>query len=407
MDAVVQILIFLILARSFGEIAVRIGQPAAVGEVLAGVLIAASIPYVLEFVPEAAVMKDSTSIAVLAAVGMFFLILQAGVEMDPQELKEVKTDAVIVAIGGGVLPLVSGLLFGLWVLPESAHIQPQALLLGVTMAITAIPATTRILEELDLTHTRLGRTIIAAALIDDVIGIILLAILVAIIQYGTVPGIIDLIWLLFKVALFFGVTAFIGAHVYEWIRRAMKEMQAAALEFSALIVTALLYGIVAEMLGLHWIMGAFMAGLYFDKNRVGVTVYQELSVVFEVLVRGLLAPLFFLTIGLQVDIAVIFDSPAFVLALTLLALFGKFVGAGVPALIRGFKFREAGAIGSGMSAHGGVEVVVIGVVAEAGLFAHINGVDNEIDIFSALIVMVTLNTLIAPIAVRWFAKRTP
>ncbi len=325
--------------------------------------------------------------------------------MDPQELKEVKTDALIVAMGGVTLPLVLGLLFGLWFLPKSAHLQAQALLLGVTMAIPAIPATARILEELNLTHTRLGRTIIAAALIDDVIGIVLLAILIAIIQHGNVPSLNELIWLLFKVAVFFGVTAFIGTHVYEWISRAMKEMQAAALEFSALIGTALLYGILAELLGLHWIMGAFMAGLYFDKNRVGVTVYQELSVVFEVLVRGLLAPLFFLTIGLQVDITVIFDSPIFVLALTLLALFGKIVGAGMPALIRGFKLREATAIGSGMSARGAVEMVVIGVVAEAGLFVHTNGADNEFDLYSALIIMATLNTLIAPIAVRWLAKQ--
>lgn len=407
MDVFIQILIFLVLARSLGEIAVRIGQPAAVGEILAGVLIAASIPFIVTIAPQAAAMSESTPIAVLAAVGMFFLILQAGVEMDAQELKEVKTDALIVAIGGVILPLLTGLVFGLWFLPESAHLEAQALLLGVTMAITAIPATARILEELNITHTRLGRTIIAAALIDDVIGIVLLAILIAIIQHGTVPSIIELIWLIFKVAIFFGVTAFIGTHVYEWISRAMKEMQAAALEFSALIGTALLYGILAELLGLHWIMGAFMAGLYFDQNRVGVTVYQELSMVFEILVRGLLAPLFFLTIGLQVDIAVIFDSPVFVITLTLLALVSKVVGAGIPALMRGFKFREATAIGTGMSARGAVEMVVIGIVAEAGLFVHVNGAGDGLDLYSALIIMATLNTLIAPIAVRWLAKRDP
>lgn len=400
MEIVAELLLLLVAARICGEVAVRYGHPAAVGEILAGVLVlvgwsAMSVPF-----PNLPSIGDNGLIQALALIGMFFLILQAGMEMSPSEIKEASGAAFGVALGGMVVPLLGGYALGVAVLPDGPNHTAQALVLGVAMAITAIPATVRVLEELGMLHSRIGKTIVAAALFDDIFGMVLLAVLTAIIQYDAVPSVGELAWLLIKVAVFFIVTALIGAHLYAGISRRMRELQAMATEFSALIVMALLYGGLAEGLGIHWILGAFMAGLYFEKERVSAPVYVELNRVFEILVRGLLAPLFFVGIGLQIDLGVIERVPEWVLIISVLAFVAKFIGSGLPALAFGFGWRGAAIIGSGMSARGAVELVILGIVVDAGLFNGNGMAQAGGDLFSALVIMAALNTLFAPIVVR-------
>ncbi len=404
MEIAVELLVLLVGARVCGEIAVRYGQPAAVGEILAGILILFIWSLISAQVSGLPPLGGTDLIQTLGTIGMFFLILQAGMEMSPSEIREASGSAFAIAMGGMLVPLVAGFALGLAVLPDGPQLAAQALVLGVAMAITAIPATVRILEELDMLHSRIGKAIVAAALFDDIFGIVLLAVLTAVIQYGAAPTVSDVTWLLVKVAAFFVFTALIGAHLYAGIGRRMREMQAVATEFSALVVMALIYGVMAEWLGIHWILGAFMAGLYFEKERVGVPVYVELSRVFEIVVRGLLAPLFFVGIGLQIDLGVLERAPGWVLSLTALAFVAKFMGAGLPALACGFGWRGAAIIGSGMSARGAVELVILGIVADAGLFNGNGMAQAGGDLFSALVVMATLNTILAPLAVRAFVR---
>lgn len=396
-----QLLVLLVLTRIFGEAAERLGQPASVGELASGIFLAAVAGWFAQDLPILSHLAANEILDYVADLGIFLLVLLAGVELEPGEIRRHSVGAFAVALGGVVVPLLGG--FGLaWLaLPESGLKQGQALLVGVAMSITAIPATIKVLKELNLLHTRIGETVVAAAVIDDVLGLILLAILLAVIQTGHDPDIAALAILLGKVALFFAVTVALGVHVYPRVRRGLKVLQAAAMEFSTLVAVALAYGLLAEALGMHWVLGAFMAGLYFEKSRVGLRAYNEMKMVLTAITGGFLGPLFFASIGLRVDLDAVMGIPVFLTLLVAFAFAGKIVGAGLPALAIGMGRREALAVGVSMSARGVMEIVVIGIAYDAGLFAL--GGQTEpvvVHLYSALILMAALTTMLTPIVLK-------
>ncbi len=404
MDVFLEVLILLVVARLGGELAERAGQSAPVGELLAGVALAGAVLLLGPGMPVLSGIGESQTVLVIAQAGVFFLILQAGVDLEPEELKDASFDALLVALGGFLLPLAGGYLAGYLLLPEGEARSAQALVVGVAMAITAIPATLRVLEAMGLLHGRVGRTIVAAALFDDILGMLVLAVLTAVIAIGRVPPPGDLLIMLVKVGVFFAITALLGTKLYPHLHRRIEEMEAASLEVSLLVAVALGYGLIAELLGVHWIMGAFMAGLYYEKARVGDAIYRDTQVFLALLTQGLLGPIFFLSIGLQVEVRAVLEAPLLVIGLTLLAFFTKAAGAGGMALIRGFPVREAATLGTGMTARGAVELIILGIVAEAGLFPR----DGEVGVggylLSALVVMAIVNTLAMPLLMKRLQK---
>jgi Kef-type K+ transport system membrane component KefB len=270
-----ELLALLLMTRALGEAAERLGQPASVGELSAGILLALAAAKFGQDLPFLDRLASSEALEYAANLGIFFLVLLAGVELDPREIRENSAGAFVVALGGMALPLLGGLGLAWIFLPESELKQGQVLLVGVALSISAIPATVKVFTDLGLLHARVGQTVISAAVFDDVLGLFLLAVLLALLQTGQVPDVATLGLLLAKVAGFFVVTIALGTHVYPRVRRGLKLMQAAAMEFSALVAVALAYGFLAELLGLHWILGAFMAGLYFAPSRVGPAAYAS------------------------------------------------------------------------------------------------------------------------------------
>jgi Kef-type K+ transport system membrane component KefB len=203
------------------------------------------------------------------------------------------------------------------------------------------------------------------------------------------------------VLVFFGITLILGAHVYPRVSRGLKSMQAAALEFSVLAAVGLAYGLLAEALGMHWIMGAFMAGLFFEPSRVGQETYDEIRLIFTAITGGFLAPLFFASIGLRVDLNAITMAPIFLTFLLIVALFSKVVGAGLPAFWLGMPRREAVCVGVGMSARGAVGFVVLSIAYDAGLFERIDRTDPVTAyLFSGLILVAVITTMLTPLVLR-------
>jgi len=406
LEVFAHLLALLILARAFGEAAERLGQPASVGEIIAGVILAGSAAWFGASVPFIAQLASSDVLEPVANLGIFFLVLLAGIETEPKEIAESSATSFAVASGGMLLPLLSG--FGLaWLfLPESGVRPAQALLTGVALSISAIPATVKVLTDLDLLHTRIGEITVSAAVFDDVLGLLLLAVLLAMIETGHAPSVAALALLLGKVALFFVITAVLGAHVYPRVSRGLKAMQAAALEFTALAGVGLAYGLLAELLGMHWILGAFMAGLYFERSRVGMRAYNEIKLICVTITKGFLGPLFFISIGLRVDLSAISAIPLFLSLLVAVAFAGKIIGAGLPALWMGLNRWEAMAVGAGMTARGAVELVVLSIAYEAGLFAQGNQNHSIVaHLFSSLILIGVVTTLLAPIFLRYALRR--
>lgn len=408
MQVFIELLLLLFLARGLGELAERLGQPASVGEIVAGIALAAAAVAFGAQVPFLAQLAQSQVLYYVANAGIFFLVLLAGIELEPRELAERQAGSLVVAAGGVLLPLAGGFALAWAFLPDSGQKQVQCLLVGVAVSISSIAATVKIFEEFGVLHTWFGRTVISASIIDDVIGLILLAIVLAMIRTGNLPSVAEFAWMLGKIGAFFGVTVALGAHVYPHVSRHLRAMQAASFEFSVLCGVALAYGLLAEALGLHWILGAFMAGLYFERSRVGPLAYNEMRLVFGAVASGFLGPLFFASIGLRVELGAITHIPLFLGLLIAVALFGKLFGAGLPAWLVSRDRRAAMAVGAGMSARGAVELVVLSIAAEAGLFDRGSTAAPLVaNLFSALVLMSVVTTLLTPILLRRILPRKP
>ncbi len=403
------LLVLLLGARLFGEAAERLGQPAILGELTVGILAGVAIALFgigdgapLGWLRDAAVAPEFKFIA---DAGVFFLMLMAGIDLKPREIAQHGMRSFAVATGGVLLPLAAGTGFALMFLVPGELQLVQALFVGVTLAITAVPTVVKVLADMGLMHSKAGETIVAAAIFDDVLGLVLLAVLTALMQSGATPGAADLALLLGKVGLFFVITILLGVHVFPRISARLQVLQIASAEFGILMVVALAYALLAEALGMHWIMGAFMAGLYFEPQRVGARAYAEMRILVAGVTSGFLAPMFFVAMGLAVDLSAVAVAPVFCLGIIAIAVVTKLVGAGLPAYWAGLGARDAMAVGAGMTVRGGVGIAVIAVGIESGLFTDDgpNGATHAVT--SALVVMAIVTTLLAPPLLKWILRQ--
>ncbi|MDH3740679.1 MAG: cation:proton antiporter, partial [Hyphomicrobiales bacterium] len=297
MDLFYVLLILLVATRAFGELAERLGQPSLVGELIAGIALGAVVARYPSFVPGLVGLADNRVFATITDLGMFFLMLFAGIEMQPHKVLRYSKGAFVVAIGGMLLPLALGVGLGYLFLPDSQLKITQSLFLGTALAITAVPATVRILMDLGQLDSAVGQTIVSAAVFDDVFSLLLLAVLTGMMLFGEAPGVVDILLLTGKVVFFFAVTGIVGLYVFPLGGRFMHLLKAQELEISAVLVGAFFFAVMAELLGLHFIVGAFVAGLYFGNKTIDLASYERIKNSISAMTFGFLAPIFFASIG--------------------------------------------------------------------------------------------------------------
>jgi len=407
MDLFYVLLILLVATRAFGEIAERLDQPSLVGELIAGIVLGATVAEYPDVFPDLVGIADNEVFASITDLGMFFLMLYAGLEMQPHKVMRYSAGALVVAVGGMVVPLGLGIWLGWLFLPENGLLTAQCLFLGTALAITAVPATVRILMDLGQLETAVGQTIVSAAVFDDILSLLLLAWLTGMIAAGEPPGLMEFAVLSGKIIAFFVITGIIGLYLFPWGGRFMHHLKAQELEISAMLVAAFAFGVLAEMLGLHFIVGSFVAGLFVGRKTIDVASYERVRHAISAMTFGFLAPIFFASIGLHLNLDALTGAPLFLAVLIGAAFFGKVAGAGGAARIFGFGPRDSAAIGVGMSPRGAVELVIAGIAMKAGLFAV--GADASPvvqNLFSAVVIMAVVTTVLSPIILkRTFPKR--
>ena len=401
------ILILLVITRTFAELAERANLPALVGELMAGILLGFLIQRFQGITPTIWFAANGELFAGLADLGMFFLMLLAGIRMEPLDFAQSSRSAILIALGGMLVPVGAGFGLGILVLPDSSFKVAQCLFLGVALAITAVPVAVRIFMDLDALETRVGKSVIAAAIWDDVLSLFLMALLLAAIG-GNGSGAFSFEHLLpvtYKVLLFFAVTIPVGLYVFPIIGGYFKHLSFPEVDFSMLLVGALAYGVFAEYMELHVIIGAFLAGMFFHPKIVDAEIYDRVEQQMSGLTRGLLAPIFFVSVGFHLDFSTVGQVPAFVITLTLLALASKVIGSGLPAYWAGFSKRESVLVGVGMSGRGAVELIIAGVALEAGLFLQPTPPGAIVEsLFSAIVIMAIVTTVATPIVLRLLWK---
>ena len=401
MDLFYVLLVLLVATRAFGELAERLGQPSLVGELIAGITLGSLAARYPNFFPGLVGLDENPVFVSLTDLGMFFLMLYAGIEMQPHKIMRHSRGAFVVALGGMLLPLVSGLALGYIFLPETPLKDAQALFLGTALAITAVPATVRILFDLGQLDTPVGQTIISAAVFDDIFSLLLLALLTGLILFGEPPEVGDFVILAGKVAVFFAITTVVGIYVFPWGGRFMYLLKAQELEISAILVGAFFFAVLAELLAMHFIVGAFVAGLFFGRQTIDVESYKRVKHSISAMTFGFLAPIFFASIGFSLDFSALSNAPLFVATLIAAAFLGKIIGAGSAALSFGFSRWDATNIGVGMSPRGAVELVIAGIALKAGLFDSFDEKSSLVDyLFSAVVIMAVVTTVVSPIILK-------
>jgi len=188
--------------------------------------------------------------------------------------------------------------------------------------------------------------------------------------------------------------------------RCVQEIRLEEFEFSFLLIVALGFGVLAEALDMHFILGAFSAGLFFGRRTINVMVYEDVRKKVTALSTGFLAPIFFASIGLHLDLSAVTAAPAFLLPLLVAAILGKGLGAGLPAVWSGASRREAAAVGVEMNARGAVELVIADIALRAGFFEgglEENGAAEHM--FSAVVIMAIVTTLMTPVLLKPLLSR--
>ncbi|MGB1547605.1 MAG: cation:proton antiporter [Alphaproteobacteria bacterium] len=408
MEYAIHLLIVVVAARFFGRLAHHIGQPFSMGEILAGVVLAlllALLPKDMLFLSS---LVESPALAVAGEIGIFFLLLYAGIEMRPKEIAEHSRESAFVALGGMVLPFCLGFALAWIVLPDSEWKQAQAFVVGTALSISAIAVAARVLMEFDLLHKPVGEIVVSAAIFDDILGLLLLAVLTSMIGSGHLPGADAIAWLGLKVVIFFLVTIGIGRYVYPWIWRRIVKHAMAGIQLSTLLAIALAFSLLAEALDMHMAIGAFMAGLFFEPKRVGGEIYDHTKGLIGNVTAGVFGPIFFASIGFHLSLETVVTVPGFLAALILIAFLGKLIGGGLPAYWCGMKKRDAMAVGVSLSGRGAIELIVAGIALKSGIFSIANGEDPLlVHLFSALVITAIVTTLLTPVLLRIVLNRPP
>jgi Kef-type K+ transport system membrane component KefB len=391
----------------FLQLAVRLGQAALVGELVSGIALGLVVH---GFAGSFPILSELTANEVFLAVtdlAVFFLMLLAGIELHPRKLMQGSGSSLAVAVGGMLVPLGLGCALAWWFLPASPQRIAQVLFVGVALAVTAVPVSIRVLMDLDLLESRVGRTIVSAAIFDDVLSLLLLAALTAAIQTGAWPSGAELAALGGRIALFFLLTVGIGGWLVPRAAPAVRRLIGEESELSALLILALGFAVLGEALDMHFILGAFLAGLFFTRNVATPEIYDDVRTKLSGLTTGFLAPVFFASIGLHLDLAAVTTVPVFLGLFLAAAFLGKLLGAGGVARLRGLGWRDSVAVGVGMSGRGMVELVIADVALRAGLFDVPDPPPPIVaGLFSAVVLMAVITTLATPLALRRLLARS-
>jgi Kef-type K+ transport system membrane component KefB len=384
-----QIIVIVLVSRVFGSLARRIGQPSVIGEMFAGVFLGPSIAGAA-FPAFSATLFPATSLGalqMLSQVGVLLFLFVVGMELDTQLLRSKARTALVVSPAGIIIPFILGVVLSLYLFPNyrqpGGNILPFALFMGIAMSITAFPVLVRILDEKGLTQSVMGTLAITCAAIDDATAWCLLAIIVAIAKSAWV---LSAVWVvggavLFTVAMLFALRPVIR-YVYERFsggEGSEPRKSAAALILVLLFASAL----ATELIGIHALFGAFLAGVIVPKKP---ELQKHLRERFEYFSTIFLLPIFFAFTGLRTHIGLLNDAQsALVCALIIaVAVAGKFGGGTLAARFTGLGWREASALGVLMNTRGLMELIVLNIGYDLGILSPV--------IFTMLVIMALVTT---------------
>ena len=394
-----------LVAKVCGELFERLGQPAVLGELFGGILLGNLALVGLTF---AEPLKTDVVISALAELGVIILLFEVGLESNLREMLEVGWSSLLVAVVGVIAPFFLGWAIAAYFIPN--EIRLAHIFVGATLCATSVGITARVLKDMKKLATRESRIILGAAVIDDVLGLLILAVVVGAISSratGAELSMVGVAWIAGKAILFLVGAIVIGHYLVPRLLVGVGRFESRGVLLAVSLAFCFLLAWLAGKVGLNAIVGAFAAGLLLDEVHFEKVPKHEKRDLEQLLVpvSSLLAPIFFVLMGLKVDLRAFgrVQLLGFAAVLTLAAIIGKqLCSLGVAE--RGLNRI---AIGFGMIPRGEVGLIFAGIGATL-MLPNVQGVMEPVigaDVFSVIVMMVIITTLITPPALKWAMAR--
>lgn len=395
--------LLLLVARLLGEAARALKLPAVAGELFAGVLLGPTLlgrfaPGSVQMLFPAGLPKNMLSgYTLLASV---LLLTLAGLEIDLSVVIQRRREAALTSFAGVLVPMLLGIGFGL-ILPDSLLVDPSkrvlfALFIGTALSISAMPVIAKTLLDLGLYRTDIGLLVMAAAMLDDLLGWMLFSLLIGP-MHGAEASFSEIAWQSGGVIVFVLVVLVIGRPLFDRLLSLIERerMSAPSRVLSMVIVLSLLGAALTQSLGVHAVFGAFIVGVALgDSPKLRAETRSHI----HELVSNIFAPVFFAAVGLRVDFIGAFSLPL-VLGVVLIACLGKLLGCTVGAALAGMPKREALSVGFAMNSRGAMEIILALVAFESGLIGA--------QLFVALVMMALVTSLLAGPAMTHLLRTRP
>jgi len=378
---ILNLLLVLVAAWGGGSIARRLGYPAILGELIVGIILGPGLLGWLDY---------TETVKVLAEVGIILLMVYIGMEIDFHDLKKASWPGLLAASGGFIVPFVLGYLTIIWF----GGTPIAGLFVAIAVGVTSLATKSRILVDLKLLNTRIAYVLMAGALISDTLALLIFAGILSFADAGTLE-LQNLLLVSGKAILFFAVTISIGIYLLPkigtWLSK--SKIKNSTYYFTVILIVTFGYSELAELAGMHNILGAFMAGLFIRDNLFPRNVSKEVQKAFYDVSIGFMAPIFFVSAGFFVDINVFQTDLTLLLVVIFMAVVGKILGTALFYLPSGYGWREGITVGAGMNGRGAVEIIIAGIGLQMGI------IDDTI--FSILVFMAIFTTLTVPVLLNW------
>ena len=403
---IAQLVVLLSCGRLAGELMQRVGQPAVTGQIIAGVLLGPSVLGALA--PQwwhglfPAVAQQQAMLDAIAQLGILLLLLITGMETDLSVFRDARRPAVAVSVSGIIVPFLCGCLLGA-LLPGAMLPQPQrrlitTLFLGTALSVSSVKIVALVVRELGFLRRTVGQVIVAAAILDDTIGWIVLSVIFGLALRGALDF-AAVAHSVLGVALFLALSLTFGRRlVFRILRWSNDTLESEMANITTILVIMGLLALLTNALGVHFVLGAFVAGLLLGQSPM---LTRQLGAQLRGLIVGLFMPVFFTLVGLTIDVSAL-GQPQFLwltLGLIALASVGKFLGAFIGGRFGGLSPAESFAVGCGMNARGSTEIIVASLALAIGAFSG--------SLFTMVVAMAVVTTMAMPPMLRWALARLP
>ena len=403
---IAQIVVLLLVGRLLGEVAQRIGQPAVMGQLVAGILLGPSLfGAMLPELQHALFPKTVEQKSMLDAVsqlGILLLLLVTGMETDVSLIRQVRRAAFSVSVAGIAVPFACGFALG-ELLPDAMVPDPgkrllTSLFLGVALSISSVKIVAVVVREMNFMRRNVGQVIMAAAIIDDTIGWIIMAMVFGLALHGGVDA-TTLARSVIGTLIFLAASFTLGRRLVAFLIRWTNDNFVSDVPvITTIIIVMGLMALATHTIGVHTVLGAFVAGILVGQSPI---LTRHIDEQLRGLITALFMPIFFGLAGLSADLSILKD-PALValgLGLVVIASLGKFAGAFIGGTVGGLSLRESLALACGMNARGSTEVIVATIGLSIGVLDR--------NLFSLIVAMAVITTMAMPPMLRWALGRLP